>query len=163
MIKIDNIIAAHAYSPEIRKTVMEAKAGDPKATEKIARDLSLLIPARCRLVPVPSHHGQPTHTAAIALRMKFDFMQSLPEYLPAISGKKRTSQYVTKKNGGLLKEDDFGFHLDEHPRGPNKDIYIIEDIVGTGETVKAMTKLLPGATVVCYAIDLEAYKQQKMI
>lgn len=104
----------------------------------------------CVLVPVPGHKGN----ADVNLILAEQIGEKLGmEVVDALCGAERKSQYLTKKAGSTLTEEEFGFKL-KTPIPDGKKAILIEDVVDTGATISAAVNALKGvdAVVMSYTI-----------
>lgn len=152
---VRNISFITPYDDEARRLVHRVKAGNTDAVRLMAEAMAEKVPSGSVIVPMPSHNGYPSYSLLLAFEI---CRLSGAVTWAALCGTPRVSQYETKKAGGLLHGDDFGFALcgDATPVAPGK-VVIIDDVIGTGETVRAALKVLPQADIVAYSMDIRTY------
>lgn len=121
------------------------KENDHDAIISIGTKMSNFITSDDSIIPVPSRSGKATNTLKLA--------EVISEITGAkvydiIEGKSRPSIYYAKKRGDNLSLIDFGFKLkDNIPKNP----VIIDAVLDTGTTIKAIQSLIPNSKIVVYA------------
>lgn len=140
------MIAAHRYYSDsgVRQICHLAKQGCSSAVNMMALELSLLInDDNALLVPIPSHYGYSTYTLEIVKR------SGLP-YADILRCQPHESVYSMKKSG--VTDIRLKMFASNIPEG--KNIYLVDNVYGTGATARAaMDALGVECEVVVYAYD----------
>ena len=144
----DNLIFIKKYYEDdgARRLAHLVKQGNNKAIFEMALDLSALIPSKSIIIPTPSSKGYATETLIIAnqiAKLKNCIVKDI------VKGKKRESLYEMKKENKDIPEDFFGFYLTEDK--PLKKVFIIDTVYDTGETLNAITKLIPNSILITHS------------
>lgn len=150
--------------------------GDPKAAQIIAEFLAEQINEDCVLIPVPQHTGKAEYTALIAQKIAeikgasanievADILETTP-HKPLYEQKKE----ITEREKRLLTEEDIK-NLDTGKLSLNdnyknfeetiqhKKVYIIDNVIETGSTIKAVQEFFPNAEPLVFAVS-KSYKER---
>ncbi len=139
--------------PNVREICHLAKKGDREAVSLVADAIIMQLPEDAVLIPMPSSNGVPEDILElcqiIAERTNCNVWDGL-------RGASRKSQYLSKKSGIPLTEDDLGFYLiGEVPDGR---LFVIDNIIDTGLTMNAALNILPNANPATFCSrDLNSY------
>ena len=142
----------------IRVEVMELKGVDKDhnldAKRTFASFILRKVSSDAIFVLMCNHHGR-----VLSLRDLGHFLLDAGHQVYYMTGATRASQYYTKKfQEKILKGSDFGFVAPTMENIDGKPIYLIDDVIGTGETIKAALEVLPNQTeVISYAIDVKSF------
>lgn len=135
-----------------RGVVNSVKSCDPSVIREAAGMItsSLSLPHDGVLIPVPSHLGHATDM--LLLSREISLMTGLP-VLDILRGSERMSIHLLKKSGMSLPEPDaLGLYLcGEMPVGMTT--LLVDNVIGTGVTMKAALALLPSGVPCTLAVD----------
>lgn len=154
---MDNKIRCHVVGeyydiPKLRTLAKDLKAGKPEAVQTAAKVMAPLVPQNAVLVPIPSHKGRAQETLALVQALS---NLTGTRVRDIIVGNDRESSYDLKKKGVILSEEDMGFKLKE-PFPDGENCFLVDNVVATGNTARAVAKLLPEAQVLALAVDSKA-------
>ncbi|MGQ0654916.1 MAG: hypothetical protein ACT4P4_22055, partial [Betaproteobacteria bacterium] len=133
----------------VRLTAHALQRGDDAAIERAAAQMAKGLPWDVVLVPVPGHGGRAEQTLRLASAIADvvwkrnggeRFPKGAPKHRPDVRdilrGGRRERQYDLKKAGELpLSGAAFGFRHVGYL--PNTRIFLVDGVMGTGETMKA--------------------------
>ncbi len=144
--------------------------GDLKATQIIAEFLAEQINEDCVLVPVPQHTGKAEYTATISQKIAeikgqsfsvevADILKTTP-HKPIYEQKKEITEgekrLLTDEN---IKNLDTGkLYLNENYKNfekalTEKKVFIIDNVIGTGSTIKAVQNFIPDSKPLVFAVS----------
>lgn len=138
------------YSGELRDLAHGIKDGNQEDIDTSGEMMSNIIPDGSVLVPVPSRGGDATTTLKLA--------KAIVKHSPSCSikdilkGASRRSLYDLKKESKTLSEEEFGFFLTEElPK--DLVVYLIDNVIASGSTGLAASKVVPNSVLVALADD----------
>lgn len=135
-----------------REVANSVKSCDPSVIREAAGMIvsSLTLPHDGVLIPVPSHLGHATDM--LLLSREISAMTGLP-VLDLLRGPKRISIHLLKKAGMTLPEPGaLGLYLcGDMPDGVTP--LLVDNVIGTGLTMKAALALLPSGVPCTLAVD----------
>lgn len=131
------------------------KADDSLAIREAAALMAsgLVLPQDSILIPMPSHLGYATNTLLLA-----DAISELTgvPVMDALRGNCRCSVYDAKRHGHTVTAEELGFGLKmDVPAGLRP--FILDNVVATGLTAGAAIGVLPEASVIALAVDMDKY------
>jgi len=133
---------------EARELAHKAKKGDPVAISKMAEEMAILVPKETTLIPVPSSLGKATITKELVDKIAEITGSKVADI---VTGNKRASLYSLKKKGKSLSKDELGFKLSATV--PKGKYMIVDTVLGTGTTMRAIKGILPNARILVHSID----------
>ena len=140
---------------ELRSLAHGIKDGDGTAIAKAAALMSPHLPQGSAIIPMPSHEGWPAGTLALCI----DLARNRPDItvLPLLHGQPRTSLYDAKRDGVSLPED--SLKMTVTGKVPtDREVFIIDNVIATGETARAAIDAIPSAKVLVLADDVTKEK-----
>jgi len=146
-------VAGH-YS-DFRQLCHQLKTGDSLAIREAASIISseFVFPQDTILIPMPSHIGHSTDM--LTLTECISHMTGIP-FLDALQGNSRQSVYDAKKHGHILTGEELGFRLKaDIPDGLRP--LILDNVIATGLTAGAALDVIPDASVIALAIDIDKF------
>lgn len=153
-----------AGDPSIRRVSLQLKHGQFAGIVEAARKLSPFFNRPDTVViPVPSHNGK----AGTALILAREIARRNPNVrvLDAVMGRSRESVYDLKRKKRDLRQLDstfFGFRLvSPLPRG--MQYYVLDNVIGTGFTLKEIMKLIPDAKAVAFALNTKSFNFRREV
>lgn len=152
------IIVAASYRNTLGAKVLvrAGKSGDLAAIFEMAKAMAPLVSTGNVLVPMPSHHGTATNTLLLANALA---KLSGATVANLLQGQARPSQYSMKKTGkGLAGKE---FLID--PVQLCSEHIVIDDVVGTGATARAVINATGARRFLAYAGDEEAGFKEAVI
>ena len=134
-----------------RELCRRVKTGDPGPVREAALALATLdLPSDGVLIPVPSHLGHATDT--LLLCCELSSLCGLP-VLDALRGERRESLYLLKSAGlPLPPAESLGLRLTQ-PLPEGLRPILVDNVVGTGLTMKAALAAVPGGIPCTLAVD----------
>ena len=141
-------------SPENNRLVRGLKSNNLDAIYQMAKDMRHQIKSNAILIPIPSRSGHAEGTKTLCNLLAKYTGCTVRDIL---KGKKRESTYEAKKQGKVLNSEQFGFNLIGGI--PNGDVYLIDNIIATGNTFKYILRLIPGAKIFVHSMDFRHLAQ----
>lgn len=142
------------YSDGLRSLAHSMKENDRESIIKAATIIAPLIPKGSCLIPAPGRHGYAEHTLVLAeeiVRLTGVACRDI------LKGKPRMSQYLAKKNGNGLTEEEVGFYtISKVPEGSN--LIVLDNVIGSGLTGKTAVHALGKGSVLALAMDDSFHK-----
>lgn len=127
----------------------DLKKADNDAIRYAARKMATLVPENAVLVPIPNHNGKARETLSLAIAVA---QESHSPIANVLNGRERESNYLMKKLGKPLTEEQMGFRqFAPLPKGHIP--VLIDGVVDTGTTAKAAVKALGGGIVLSFAMS----------
>lgn len=159
-----NVLAVSKYY-KTQNLAHAVKTGDEQAIQKAGELMSKLVHQQgCIFVPVPSHTGKATYTLEIAkiiARNTHGYVSNI------LGGKKRETLYQQKLKGINASSVDLGMSISNLDYPPemiaNRDIYLVDNVVSTGETYKQAIQALINLTGVSPKILVLGYVDDETI
>lgn len=129
----------------------DVKYGNESAIKKMGTEMARITPKNAVLIPTPSSTGKSTITKKIS---KIISKVNGNKVKDILSGNKRQSLYLLKKQGKTLTDKDFGFKVNDNiPKHP----FLVDNVLATGTTFKAIKKVIPNAKIVVHSVDLNKF------
>lgn len=144
------LMAVGRYYDGINKWAShKIKEGDPEVIDFVARKMAVLVPKNSILIPVPNHCGYARES--LLLTESVSKYSEMP-LCDILKGNMRESIYQVKHNGGMLSEDEIGFHkISGVP--PDKTPVIIDGVIDTGRTALSALHAIGSGMVVSFSIS----------
>ena len=111
----------------------DLKTADNDAIHYAARKMAALVPPDSVLVPIPNHHGKARETLSLAVAVAAECHVSIANVLV---GRERESNYLMKKLGTPLTEEQMGFRQ-VVPLPESRTPILIDGVVDTGTSARA--------------------------
>lgn len=127
----------------------DLKNADNNAVQYAARKMAALVPPNSVIIPIPNHHGTARETMSLALAIAQNSHSSIANVLV---GKVRESNYLMKKLGTPLTEEQMGFRMIA-PIPEGRTPVIVDGVVDTGTSAKAAVHALGGGIVLSFAMS----------
>ena len=140
----DNILSVGMYE-QFRQLCHGVKSGNTKAVNEAAFLLSGITPSNATLVPIPSHYGRTTYTLELAKQIAKLTGCMVDDCL---AGPERETLYSLKYRGILT---DLGMALLHNPNG---NIYLLDNVIDTGHTYRASSRLVGNVPIITIAKTL---------
>lgn len=139
-------------TPQIKALAKDIKKGNKDTIRMAAEAMTPLVPKGAVLVPIPSHTGKAIETLSLAHEIA---TLTGGQVYNCLAGCARESSYELKHHGVVLTSDKMGFELvKERPDGNN--VFLVDNVIASGNTALAALNLIPGATVLALASDAQA-------
>lgn len=152
------LVAGYYQNIELNTLAKKIKDGDGIAIRRAAEKMSPLVKKDDILVPVPSHNGRAEYTLTLSRQIAALTGAVVKDVL---AGEKRESSYLLKKKGIMLQVGDLGFRLiGDKPEG---HVLVVDNVIASGNTVKAAVDVISDATVLALAEDPFAVGRRKDI
>lgn len=145
-------VVADYRLPYFKSLARQIKAGQQDGILAAARHMVPLVPPGAVLVPIPSHTGEAVQTLMLAQALASLTGAQVSDLL---AGTARESSFALKHRGIVLQTEDMGFRLKAPPM-PGTAYFLVDNVVASGNTVRAAVDLLPGAGVLALASDTAA-------
>ena len=116
------------------------------------------MPPDSIIVPIPNHHGTAKETLFLAKAVDKYSHSSIANIL---IGKPRESNYLMKKLGSPLAEEQMGFQQTK-PLPDGITPIIIDGVVDTGTSAKAAVHALGGGIVLSFAMSNTLLERQEV-
>jgi predicted amidophosphoribosyltransferase len=127
----------------------DLKHAEKDAIHYAARKMAALVPPDSIIVPIPNHHGTAKETLFLAKAVAEYSHSSIANIL---IGKARESNYLMKKLGSPLTEEQMGFQQTK-PLPDGITPIIVDGVVDTGTSAKAAVHALGGGIVLSFAMS----------
>lgn len=153
-------VAAHAYAKGPVRDVAHAlkrPAHHPRELARAAQQLAALVPAGAVLVPVPSSDGSTAVNLALAEAIA---VRSGARVCDALRRDRAVqSSRARRKRGGrsLMVQQ---HQIREIARCPG-DLYLVDNVIATGNTIRAARTALGRGVGLVWAVDLDVLRRAK--
>lgn len=135
-------------TPGARETAHALKKGDINAIELASEHMARRVSEGDTLVPVPNHNGQAVTTLALSQAIA---EKSGATVVDVLKGKNRVSSYATKARGIPVSQEDLTLWLvGDAPAGR---VFLVDNIIATGATMRAALDHIPYASPLVFAQD----------
>lgn len=139
----------------------DLKNADNNAIQYAARKMAALVPPNSVIVPIPNHQGKARENMSLAIAVA---QQSHSSVANVLVGRERESNYLMKKLGTPLTEEQMGFRqIAPLPEG--RTPIIVDGVVDTGTSARAAVHALGSGIVLSFAMSdtlLEQQQEQKV-
>ena len=132
----------------------KVKDGDIGAIRQMAQEMASKIPKNATIIPMSGRKGVSENMLLVANEISKINGNKVADI---IIGEKRESLYDLKKQGKDISQIDLGLKL--KGKVPEGEIYVIDNVVGTGKTVSEIRKLLPKSKILVHSVDKKALKK----
>ena len=136
----------------------DLKHAEKDAIHYAARKMAALVPPDSIIVPIPNHNGTAKETLFLAKAVAKYSHSSIANIL---IGKTRESNYLMKKLGRPLTEEQMGFQQ-TRPLPNGITPIIVDGVVDTGTSAKAAFHALGGGIVLSFAMSNTLLEQQEV-
>ena len=146
------VVGDYYSQPLLRELAKAVKQGDNGAMHKAAQLMAPMVGPDDVLVPIPSHTGKAVQMLSLSRELAQLTGASLVDVM---EGKQRESSYNLKLKGVVQQASEMGFRLNgQIPQG--KRVWLVDNVVASGNTASAALTLIPQAQVLALAIDSHA-------
>ena len=135
----------------------DLKNADNNAIQYAARKMAALVPPNSVIVPIPNHQGKARENMSLAIAVA---QQSHSAIANVLVGRERESNYLMKKLGTPLTEEQMGFRMIA-PVPQGKTLVIVDGVVDTGTSARAAVHALGGGIVLSFAMSETLLEQQQ--
>ena len=136
----------------------DLKHAEKDAIHYAARKMAALVPPDSIIVPIPNHHGTAKETLFLAKAVA-EYSHSFIANI--LIGKARESNYLMKKLGSPLTEEQMGFRQTK-PLPEGITPIIVDGVVDTGTSAKAAVHALGGGIVLSFAMSNTLLERQEV-
>lgn len=146
------VVGEYYRQPAIRELAKGVKQGDKEAIHKAAQLMAPMVEPGDVLVPVPGHTGKAVQMLSLSRELARLTGAKLADVM---EGNLRESSYNLKLKGVVHQASEMRFRLTgQIPQG--RRVWLVDNVVASGNTASAALTLIPQAQVLALAIDSHA-------
>tara|TARA_B100002019_G_C21069667_1_gene498355 strand:- start:85 stop:579 length:495 start_codon:yes stop_codon:yes gene_type:complete len=158
---MDNIKTAKDYYNDdgVREIAKGIKKKNNVAIILAAKEMAKNVPENSILIPIPNSCGYADYTLELAKRIA-EFSGGRVE--DVIGCKKRESLYKLKIDGQKINPGDLGFFKKSCVSDlKNKKVFLVDNVIGTGMTMRCAKVIVPNGEPLVYAQDKGLCKNKR--
>lgn len=146
------VVGDYYCQPSLRELAKAVKQGDGEAMHKAAQMMAPMVKPDDILVPIPGHTGKAVQMLSLSKELA---LLTGAKIADVIEGHKRESSYNLKLKGVVQRASEMGFRLTQ-PIPQGRRVWLVDNVVASGNTALAALTLIPQAQVLALAIDNQA-------